>query len=268
MTASAEELANGAGALDLLLSDAALGTWRRFLPWTAGMRQAAGLARRPDLLRAHGARLAREYGRIAVGRSHLAASPRDRRFAEPAWVDNPLLRAVMQSYLVTSDTAQRLVRDVELPWRDAERVRFAVDNLVEALAPSNAPTLNPLWWKALIDTGGRSAVRGARSLVHDLAQAPRVPTMVDVEQFRVGQNVAATPGAVVLHPGSRAHPVHADHERDRAHPAPDRPAGDQQVLHRRSGAGSQPHRVPRRAGATGLRDLVAQPGCAPPRVGF
>ncbi len=198
MTASAEELANGAGALDLLLSDAALGSWRRFLPWTAGMRLTAALARRPDILRAHGAKLAREYGRIAVGRSHIAASPRDRRFAEPAWVDNPLLRAVMQSYLVTSDTAQRLVRDVELLWRDAERVRFAVDNLVEALAPSNAPTLNPLWWKALIDTGGRSAVRGARSLVHDLAQAPRVPTMVDVEQFRVGQNIAATPGAVVL----------------------------------------------------------------------
>jgi polyhydroxyalkanoate synthase len=105
---------------------------------------------------------------------------------------------VLQAYLVTSDTAQRLVCELDLPWRDAERVRFAVDNLVEALAPSNVPALNPLWWKALIDTGGRSAVRGARSLVRDLAQAPRVPSMVDVEQFRVEQNLAATPGAVVF----------------------------------------------------------------------
>jgi polyhydroxyalkanoate synthase len=110
VTASAEELANGAGALDLLLYDAALGTWRRFLPWAAGMRPTAGLARRPDLLRAHGAKLVREYGRIAVGRSHIAAAPRDRRFAEPAWAENPLLRAVMQAYLVSSDTAQAALR--------------------------------------------------------------------------------------------------------------------------------------------------------------
>jgi polyhydroxyalkanoate synthase len=198
MTASSEELARGAGALDMLLSDAALGSWRGFVPWTPGLRMTAAIARHPDALRHHGARLVREYGRIATGRSHIAAPPRDRRFAEPAWADNPVLRAVMQAYLVTSDTAQRMVRDVDLPWRDAERVRFAVDNLVEALAPSNVPGLNPLWWKALIDTGGRSVIRGARSLLEDLVQAPRVPTMVDADQFQVGLNVAATPGAVIF----------------------------------------------------------------------
>jgi poly[(R)-3-hydroxyalkanoate] polymerase subunit PhaC len=196
MTASSEELAHGAGALDMLLSAAALGSWRGFVPWTPGLRMTVAIARHPDALRNHGAKLVREFGRIATGRSHIAAAPRDRRFAEPAWGDNPLLRAVMQAYLVTSDTAQRMVREVDLPWRDAERVRFAVDNLVEALAPSNVPGLNPLWWKALIDTGGRSVIRGARSLIRDLAQAPRVPTMVDADQFQVGQNVAATPGAV------------------------------------------------------------------------
>ena len=75
---------------------------------------------------------------------------------------------------------------------------FVVDNLVEALAPSNNPMVNPAAWKALIDTAGLSSVAGARNLIRDLATAPRVPSMVEPTAFVLGSTVAATPGAVYL----------------------------------------------------------------------
>src|SRR4029077_18201001 len=67
----------------------------------------------------------------------------------------------------------------------------------EGLAPSNNPILNPLGWKALIDTGGRSAIRGARHFVSDMLSAPRVPSMVDPDAFTLGETIATTPGSVV-----------------------------------------------------------------------
>src|SRR6266498_2382044 len=67
-----------------------------------------------------------------------------------------------------------------------------------ALPPSNVPLLNPASAKAAIDTAGLNFVRGALNLVRDIARAPRVPQMVDRSGFTIGENLAATPGAVVL----------------------------------------------------------------------
>src|SRR3712207_5134862 len=103
-----------------------------------------------------------------------------------------------QAYLATGETALGLLHDVPLEWKDAERVRFAGTNLVDALAPSNNPLISPVAWKALIDTAGANLVRGPRNLVRDLASPPRVPTMVDPDAYEVGEDLAITPGAVVL----------------------------------------------------------------------
>jgi polyhydroxyalkanoate synthase len=73
-----------------------------------------------------------------------------------------------------------------------------VDNFVEGLAPSNNPLISPLGWKALIDTGGLSAIRGARAFARDILSKPRVPAMVEPDAFTVGETVAVTKGAVVL----------------------------------------------------------------------
>src|SRR6201986_3060539 len=77
-------------------------------------------------------------------------------------------------------------------------MQFVVDNFVEGLAPSNNPLISPLGWKALIDTGGLSAVRGARAFARDMLSKPRVPAMIEPDAFAVGENVAVTKGAVVL----------------------------------------------------------------------
>src|SRR5580693_9111444 len=181
-TASAAAEA-AAAPLDLLLTDAAIGMLRRVNPGGSGLRLAAALAGRPRLVAGRSRRLAGELGRIAVGSSQVQPSRRDRRFADPAWAGNPLLRRAMQAYLAAADS---------------ERVGFVLTNLIDALAPSNNPLLNPAAVKAAVDTGGGSVVAGLRHFVSDMAVPPRVPSMVEPDAFEVGVDLAVTPGSVVL----------------------------------------------------------------------
>ena len=191
------EAAAEAGALDLLLADAALGMARRFRPDGSVLRFAAGLARRPRAVSREVTTLAAELRSVAAGRSQLAPGRRDRRFSDPAWTQNPVLKRTVQAYLAAGQTAESLLATADLGWRDGERMRFLLTNLVAAAAPSNNPVLSPAGWKALIDTGGQSAVRGIRALLTDLGTSPRIPTMVEPGAFEVGKDLAVTPGAVV-----------------------------------------------------------------------
>ncbi|HJY97224.1 MAG TPA: alpha/beta fold hydrolase [Streptosporangiaceae bacterium] len=192
-----EDAVDSAGGLDLLLTDAALGVWRRFRPDSSVLHLAGELAKRPGLIGRQAAKLGAELGQIAVGRSSIAASPRDRRFADPAWKDNPLLRRAVQAYLAAAAAAEELVAGAELDWRDETRLKFLLTNLIAAGAPSNNPLLSPEGWKAFIDTGGENAVRGLRHLASDLATSPRVPSMVPSDAYQVGKDLAVTPGGVV-----------------------------------------------------------------------
>jgi polyhydroxyalkanoate synthase len=190
----ADELA---APLDLLLTSSAVGVADKMMPNTAWSRFALNLAKQPRALASCAGTLGRELLSIAEGRSELTPAKGDKRFADPAWRGNPLLRRTMQAYLATNNTVDQLFSDADLDWRDAERIRFVLDVLTEGLAPSNNPILNPLGWKALIDTGGQSAIRGMRHFVSDMLSAPRVPSMVDPDAFALGETIAATPGSVV-----------------------------------------------------------------------
>ncbi len=198
-TALDDDASDAAGALDLMLADAALGTWRRFVPGMAAVRLVVNLSQRPNTVVRTGVGLALELARIGAGRSDLAAAVKDRRFTDSAWTDNPALHGILQGYLAGSASARTLLSDAidDLPWRDRERLTFLLDNVLDASAPSNVPLLNPSVWKALRETNGRSAVRGLRNFVVDMSTSPRVPTMVDPEAFEVGRDLALTPGAVV-----------------------------------------------------------------------
>jgi polyhydroxyalkanoate synthase len=193
--AGANELA---APLDLLLTSSAVGMADRLMPNVAWSRFVLNLARQPRTVASRASSLGRELVSIAEGRSELAPAKGDKRFADPAWRGNALLHRTMQAYLAANDTVNQLYSDADLDWRDAERIRFVLDLLTEALAPSNNPVLNPLGWKALIDTGGLSAVRGLRHFVDDMMSAPRVPSMVAPDAFTVGDDIAVTPGSVIF----------------------------------------------------------------------
>src|SRR5580693_8485864 len=160
-TASAAAEA-AAAPLDLLLTDAAIGMLRRVNPGGSGLRLAAALAGQPGLVAGRGFRLLGELGRVAAGTSQVQPSRRDRRFTDPGWAGNPLLRRAMQAYLAAAETAEGVLADAGLDPADAERTGFILTNLIDALAPSNNPLLNPAALKAAVDSGGGSAMTGLR----------------------------------------------------------------------------------------------------------
>lgn len=184
--------------LDLLLADAGTGPFRRFVPGVSGLKFTAGLVRHPGKVARRTTGLAAELTRVGLGRSRLAPAEKDRRFTEEAWARNPLFKRTLQSYLALGEAARGLVDDAELGWGDDQRIRFIMDNLVEAAAPSNNPFLNPKVLKRTLDTGGGNLLEGGRRLVRDFATPPRVPSMVEADAFEVGKDIAVTPGAVVL----------------------------------------------------------------------
>jgi polyhydroxyalkanoate synthase len=83
-------------------------------------------------------------------------------------------------------------------WRTERQARLAAGNLIDALAPTNFPFTNPSVLKAVVDTGGGNFARGVRQFLRDMAQPPRIPSMVDRSAFTVGEDLAVTPGAVVV----------------------------------------------------------------------
>ncbi|MBJ8342881.1 alpha/beta fold hydrolase [Antrihabitans sp. YC3-6] len=187
-----------AAPLDLLLTNSTRGIAGRMLPNRSWTRLGASLARQPKTVAGRGNLLARELGSIVAGRSDRCPARQDKRFSDPAWQQNPLLRRTMQAYLATAETADALFADAQLDWRDTEKMRFVLDNIIEGLSPTNNPLLSPLGWKAMIDTGGLSAVRGLKAFTRDMVSQPRVPAMVEPDAFAVGETVATTKGAVVL----------------------------------------------------------------------
>jgi polyhydroxyalkanoate synthase len=189
--------ANAVGLLDFYLPDAALGTLRRFRPDASVARYVARLAGRPQAVGRRIGTLTAELANIVKGSSEVAPHKRDRRFSDPAWSQNPLLKRTVQAYLALSQTSENLLADAELDWRDNTRLKFLLTNLIAASAPSNNPLISPVAWKAAIDSGGLSLVRGLRAFVSDMSSTPHIPTMVKRDAFEVGKDLGLTPGSVV-----------------------------------------------------------------------
>lgn len=185
-------------SLDLLLTEAALGTAHMFRPRGAGIRTAVKLALKPKDVASRSAGLATELARIASGKSEIEPDRRDRRFAFDFWRKNPALVRIMQTYLAAGKTAEDILADADLSPEDNEVMKFLLLNLTEALSPTNNPLTNPLAWNAAKTSKGRSIVDGSKAFVRDMKHAPHLPEMVDTEAFVIGKNIALTPGDVIF----------------------------------------------------------------------
>src|SRR5919204_6128035 len=111
-----------------------------------------------------------ELGRIAVGASELAPDAKDRRFADPAWKESFAYRSLVQSYLAWGNALYDFLDQAKIDKCDAERARFVVSLLVDAMAPTNALVGNPAALKKLVDTSGASLVHGLENFVGDLVR--------------------------------------------------------------------------------------------------
>ncbi len=120
----------------------------------------------------------------------------DRRFANDAWAGNPLSSYIAASYMLNAKTLLALADAVEGDAKTRQRVMFAVQQWVDASAPSNFLAFNAEALKKAVDTQGESLMQGARNLVNDMQRGH--VSMTDEEAFEVGVNVATSEGAVVF----------------------------------------------------------------------
>ena len=140
--------------------------------------------------------LAGELTKIALGKSDISFDRRDQRFADEAWQTIPYFRILGQSYRLFEMWMNRMYESADGSWQNKARARFAADVISAALAPTNYLATNPAALREAIDTSGVSLVKGAQNMVKDLAGGG-MPAMVDRTKFKVGTDLAATPGAVV-----------------------------------------------------------------------
>jgi polyhydroxyalkanoate synthase subunit PhaC len=138
-----------------------------------------------------------ELARIGLGRSQITPEKGDKRFADPVWQQNPAYRMLMQTYLHLGSQTEDLADNLGIEGMNAERARFALSLIREAMAPTNFFLGNPAAIKRSFDTGGGSVRKGLANLAGDMLHNRGMPTMVDTKPFRLGENIAATPGSVI-----------------------------------------------------------------------
>ncbi|WP_246080356.1 PHA/PHB synthase family protein [Modestobacter altitudinis] len=171
------------------------------VPSPRGMARAVlSTLAQPGPLAREAGRLGRDTVRILRGTAEIAPSPKDKRFADPAWSTNPAYRRLAQSYLAVTGSLTSLVDAYEArgaDWREVEQARFVLTAFTSALAPTNTLLGNPAAVKRAFDTGGRSVLRGMGHLLSDLRHNGGLPTQTDRSAFTVGQDLGISPGAVV-----------------------------------------------------------------------
>jgi polyhydroxyalkanoate synthase subunit PhaC len=124
----------------------------------------------------------------------------DHRFKDKAWAENAIFEFIKETYLISAESILRAVRNVKgLDSKTARKVDFYTRQFVDAIAPSNFIGTNPEVLRATIETGGDNLLRGLSNLLDDLGRGKGrlAITMTDMNAFRLGVNVAATPGKVV-----------------------------------------------------------------------
>jgi polyhydroxyalkanoate synthase len=138
--------------------------------------------------------------RMLLMRESDAEPGRDKRFKHPDWTENAMFSFIRESYLVAAKSLLSSVRDVNgLDPANARKVDFYTRQFVDAISPSNFIATNPEVLTTTLQTGGQNLLRGLENLLADLdrGEGRLSITMTDMKSFRLGENIATTPGKVV-----------------------------------------------------------------------
>jgi polyhydroxyalkanoate synthase subunit PhaC len=139
-----------------------------------------------------------ELGSIVAGKSGRTPQAGDRRFSDATWKESSLHSGMLKAYLAWSDAVSGFVDKSSLSDIDKARAHLFTEIVVDAVAPTNAILTNPAAMRKFVDTGGRSVWHGLKNYVDDLVRNGGMPSMVDQSAFKVGENLATTPGAVIF----------------------------------------------------------------------
>jgi polyhydroxyalkanoate synthase len=135
------------------------------------------------------------------GKPVIAPDSKDKRFRDQAWEQSTVFDFLKQSYLLSSRWLQHSVADATggLDPHTARKIDFYTRQFVDAISPSNFLMTNPEVLKATIESNGENLVRGMENMLEDLERGKgnlRI-SMTDLSAFKVGKNLAVTPGTVI-----------------------------------------------------------------------
>lgn len=127
-------------------------------------------------------------------------TPDDRRFSNPLWQTHPFFNYIKQQYLLSSEAMEKAIADLDhIDEKDKKRVEYFTQQIIDMFSPTNFLGTNPDALEKAVETDGQSLVQGLENLVRDLEanDGDLLVTLADKDAFRVGQNIATTPGSVV-----------------------------------------------------------------------
>jgi polyhydroxyalkanoate synthase len=130
----------------------------------------------------------------------ITEDSKDKRFKDDAWRENEVFDFIRQSYLLSARYFSRVVEGAEgLDPKTAQKVDFYTRQFVDAMSPSNFLLTNPEVLRRTAETGGENLLKGLSNLLSDLerGRGKLKIRMVDDTKFRIGENIAVTPGKVV-----------------------------------------------------------------------
>jgi len=127
-------------------------------------------------------------------------APGDKRFTHPAWKENHLLDFVKQSYLTYGNWLRSTVHELDgMDDHEKRRAEFFTQQFIDAIAPTNFPALNPEVVEATIESRGENLMKGLRNYLEDVDRGNGELSIrqADMDYFKLGENVATTPGKIV-----------------------------------------------------------------------
>lgn len=124
----------------------------------------------------------------------------DKRFRDPEWQQNIIFDLMKQSYLLAANWLTRqVVTTDDVDPHTREKAKFYVNQMADAIAPSNFVLTNPEVLRVTLETNGENLVKGMRNLLDDVVRGKGKLQIqqTDMNAFKVGVNIATTPGKIV-----------------------------------------------------------------------
>ena len=186
----------GAAAENIVAMNPMIGLAREDLIGAVGvmLRETAG---RPIKTLKHMKKFSGEVVKIVTNQSDLAPDPKDKRFLDQAFRMNPFYKAGMQYYLAVREGVAEWMDDLDFDDQERARASFVTGMILDSIAPTNSLIGNPSAVKKAFETGGGSLIRGLKNAYEDMTKNDGIVSQVDKKPFKVGGNLATSPGAVV-----------------------------------------------------------------------
>ena len=136
-------------------------------------------------------------GKLEAPEDH---TPDDRRFSNPLWKTHPYFNYIKQQYMMNAQAIEKAMAEIDhLDAKEKRRLEYFSRQIIDMLAPTNFLSTNPDALERAVETEGESLVRGLENLVADIEanNGEMLVRLADEKAFRLGENIATTPGQVV-----------------------------------------------------------------------